>query len=345
MTKPTIICLTPVKNEAWILDRFLQCASLWADHIIIADQSTDNSAEIARRYPKVTVVHNPSAGFNEPERQKLLLAAARRIPGPRLLITLDADEVFTANFMTSPEWQTILTVPVGTVIRFKWVNLMSDMEHYLDDLWDHAWGFMDDGSELTGAAVIHNTRIPVPLNATDILMRDIKVMHYQNTDESRRESKWRWYRSFERILNEERSAIKINRRYTEPFSALRPDRIRLIPSHWMQGYVDQGIDMTSIHRPHRPWWDKEVVDMLDKYGPEHFRRQNIWAVDWDAVYLEIYGKEPSQSLSDPRNKFDKWVHRWLQASQSSLDLLNHHQPYSRTFNIRVIEKVLKLFGW
>ncbi|MDR1737564.1 MAG: hypothetical protein LBR66_01915 [Candidatus Symbiothrix sp.] len=27
--KPAIICLTPVKNEAWILDRFLTAASLW----------------------------------------------------------------------------------------------------------------------------------------------------------------------------------------------------------------------------------------------------------------------------------------------------------------------------
>jgi len=107
----------------------------------------------------------------------------------------------------------------------------------------------------------------------------------------------------------------------------------------MQGYVDRGIDMTSIHRPHRPWWDKELVDMLDKYGPAHFRRQNIWNVDWDAVHREIYGKDASRSLSDPRNKLDKWVHRWLQASQA------HYQPYNRTLDIRIIEKVLHLLGW
>jgi glycosyltransferase involved in cell wall biosynthesis len=339
MKKPTIICLTPVKNESWILDRFLQCASLWADHIIIADQSTDNSAEIARRYPKVTVVHNPATGFNEGERQKLMLAAARRIPGPRLLIALDADEAFTANFMTSPEWQTLLTVPVGSVIRFKWVNLMSDMEHYWEDPWDHGWGFMDDGSDPSRAAIIHNTRIPIPLNSSDILMREIKVMHYQFTDEARRQSKWRWYRCFERILNQERSAIKIDRKYTEPFSNLRSDQIRPIPSHWLQGYRDQGINMTSINRTYRPWWDREVVDMLDKYGADHFRRQNIWSVDWAEVYREIYGKEPSRSLSDPRNKFEKWAHRWLQASQS------YYQPYNQTIDIRIIEKVLKLLGW
>ena len=31
--RPKIICLTPVKNEEWILRRFLRLASLWADHI------------------------------------------------------------------------------------------------------------------------------------------------------------------------------------------------------------------------------------------------------------------------------------------------------------------------
>src|SRR5437667_3161139 len=97
--RPTIICLTPVKNEAWILDRFLQCASLWADHIIVADQcSEDESREIVGRHPKVILIENPSPVYDEGARQKLLLEAARRIPGKRLLIALDADEMLTANW-------------------------------------------------------------------------------------------------------------------------------------------------------------------------------------------------------------------------------------------------------
>ena len=88
MDKPVVICLTPVRNEEWILDRFLRCASLWADHIIVADQgSDDRSREIARSFPKVTLIRNDSAEFNEPERQKMLIDAARQIPGPRLLIS------------------------------------------------------------------------------------------------------------------------------------------------------------------------------------------------------------------------------------------------------------------
>ena len=96
------------------MDRFLKCTSLWADHIIIADQqSTDGSREIAARYPKVILIDNLSPTFNEPERQKLLLEKARTIPGQRLLIALDADEILTANFMNSSEWNTVLEIPVG----------------------------------------------------------------------------------------------------------------------------------------------------------------------------------------------------------------------------------------
>ena len=38
MNRPTLVVLTPVRNEAWILRAFLEATSLWADHIIIADQ-------------------------------------------------------------------------------------------------------------------------------------------------------------------------------------------------------------------------------------------------------------------------------------------------------------------
>ncbi|PYS70680.1 MAG: hypothetical protein DMF69_12770 [Acidobacteria bacterium] len=74
--RPRIIVLVPVRNEAWILKTFLECASLWADHIIVADQSsTDGSTEIAAAFPKVTVIENPLPHYSEVERQQLLICA------------------------------------------------------------------------------------------------------------------------------------------------------------------------------------------------------------------------------------------------------------------------------
>ena len=57
MSKTTVICLVPVKNESWILKHFIECARLWADFIIVLDDdSADGSAAIARTYDCVKVI-------------------------------------------------------------------------------------------------------------------------------------------------------------------------------------------------------------------------------------------------------------------------------------------------
>ena len=334
MDKPTVICLTPVRNEAWILDRFLQCASLWADHIILLNQmSIDGTVEIAARYPKVTMLHNPSPVYNEAERQKLLLEAARQIPGPRLLLTLDADEALTANFATSPEWQTVLNAPIGTVIRFKWVNFLEDLETYWTSPYDYAWGFMDDGSNHVGDT-IHSPRIPVPTKAPVIVLRDVKVIHYQFADWERQDSKTRWYQCWERLNHPKRGAIEVYRQYHRAH-IVSSDQIHPIPDAWVRGYREVKIDMTSMHRPTRPWWDREVVDLIDKHGADRFRQQDIWWVDWGAVYQEYYDHPPVHAFKDPRNRFERFIHRWLYKTQSK-----QHQ-----LSVRMIEFLLKRLGW
>ena len=131
MDRPQIIVLTPVRNEAWILRRFLKCTSLWADQIIIADQmSEDDPRAIAQAFPKVTVVENPHREYSEVARQRLLIEAARRIPGPRVLMALDADEIMSANILDSEEWRTALRAPPGTVLCFAKVDLFNSPAHY-----------------------------------------------------------------------------------------------------------------------------------------------------------------------------------------------------------------------
>src|SRR5215212_1735798 len=101
-SRPAIVVLTPLKNDAWILRRFLEVTSVFADRIIIADQgSTDGGREICAEFEKVTVVDNPSSVYDEGERQQLLIGAARElVPLPRILIALDADEILTAGSMS-----------------------------------------------------------------------------------------------------------------------------------------------------------------------------------------------------------------------------------------------------
>ena len=177
--KPTIIRLTPLRNEEWILHRFLACASRWADLVLLLDDgSTDRSRDIAARFPKARVVDNASGHCHEPQRRQRLLEVAREYAAPRLLLALDCDEALTANYTSSPEWQTILRAPAGTVVWFTLLNLCPDMAKCWQVSYPFPFGLMDDGSDFS-TSILHGTRIPTPHHSSRVHLRDSRVLHYQ----------------------------------------------------------------------------------------------------------------------------------------------------------------------
>lgn len=333
--EPVIICLTPVRNESWILDRFLRCASLWADHIIIADQgSTDGSREIASRFPKVMLVENQSHEFSEAVRQRLLLDTARSIEGPRLLIALDADEIFTSNLLVSDEWNKLLRQKTGTVIKLQLANVLPNMKSYWAPDIFFAWGFVDDGSKLA-AERIHSVRVPVPYGAPIFHLNEIKVLHYQYTDWNRMKSKHRWYQCWERINNTSRHAIDTYRQYHHMYAIPETDMHEL-PPQWFAGYEARSIDMTTVVKERLYWWDEEVLKYFNAHGTRRFRQEAIWDVDWDDIACS-YSLDHSRHdlFSDPRTLFEKGVHYWLEKTQ----------PISERYYVRFVDAILKKIGW
>jgi hypothetical protein len=330
MAKVNVICLTPVKNEAWILDRFLRCASLWADHIIIADQmSDDGSREIARRHQKVTLIENSSPTYSELERQKLLLEAARRLPGPKLLVALDADEMLTSNFLTSQEWNRVLEAPAGSVIHFKWLNLLPGAKSYWSPDYHSPFGFMDDGSEHVGAK-IHSNRIPMPKGAPAMHLKEVKVLHYQYMNWQRMESKHRWYQCWERRNNPDRHPIEIYREYHHMYS-VNDARIHPVQSEWLSGYEQRGIDMTSVRQDEVYWWDREILKFLAEDGANAFKREAIWDVDWLERSRMMNSGLQDCKFTDPRGFSDKLVQWWLKKTQ----------PKHARRSVRGVDRVLK----
>jgi glycosyltransferase involved in cell wall biosynthesis len=344
MQKPLVFCLTPVKNEAWILERFLQCAGLWADRIIVADQgSTDGSREIAAKFPKVTIVDNPLPAYNELERQQILLAEARRTPGSKVLLALDADEFLSANFLTSPEWESILNAPPGTVISFQWPQIQADVSGLSFSYFDNEMpiGFVDDGTEHKGN-MIHSNRVPVPPGCPILAPTHIKLMHYCLMDRFRFESRIRWYQCVEYLTLKKRP-IQLYRFY-HPVLSGRASVIRPVPREWVQGYEERGIDISSVTRQGNYYWDKDLLQHFEKFGLEKFRRLAIWDVDWSKVHHDLYPQEPTKSFRDPRSRLDKLIHRWLASTQP--DFSPHGTPniFRRFFN-KCVQKALGLMGW
>ena len=324
----SVICLTPIKNEAWILERFLQSASLWADHIIIADQqSDDGSREIAARFPKVRLIDNNTPAYDEQARQQLLLDAARTIPGPRLLIALDADEFFTPDGLHSAEWEAIKQAAPGTVIRFRWVNIHPNLRQYWEPADDMPFGFADDSSPHTGRE-IHSTRIPYPPDAPVMDARTLKVMHYQYTDWERMESKHRWYQAWERIQYPTKRTDAIYRMYHRMY-AIRSRDLHAIPSAWFTEYEERGIAMRRIQKSPFHRWDVAMLRFFQQHGTAYFAKEAIWHVDWVDM-ARRWGIDNPEQFTDPRTVFEKAQQHWFRATRSYRDI----------FPLRVADRLL-----
>jgi len=326
-----IICLTPVKNEAWILEKFLKSTSLWADHIIIADQgSTDGSREIAEKFSKVILIENNSQVYNELERQKMLIDESRKIHGDKILIALDADESLTADSINNKEWETIRHLDCGTVIRFIWVNLRLDKNVYWNAPDKMPFGFIDDGSSHIGL-IIHSPRIPTSKKKLEYFAKNIKVMHFQYTDWERMKSKHRWYQCWERINYPKKSGIGIYRQYHHMY-AVKKDKLKTIPGEWLGGYKIKGIDYSSIKSENVYYWDFEVINLFKKYGVNFFSKVAIWDRDWNEV-AELAGFEEALLFNDPRTIFEKLISFWSEKTQY----------FSNSLIVKIIDKLLKMF--
>jgi hypothetical protein len=344
MERPLVICLTPIKNEAWILERFLKCTSIWADHIIIADQqSDDGSKEIARGFPKVTLIENKSEAYNETDRQQLLINEARKIPGPKILMTLDADEFLTANFMTSPEWETILRSPPGTVVRFQRPELFAGTSGlcYFPFPFDLPIGFIDDGTEHKGLTV-HSARIPLKPGAPAVIPTQIKLMHFCLLDRERFKSRVRWYQCFEH-LNTKKRPIELYRFYNQDL-LVASNATAPVPKEWVLGYEQHGIDMSSLHRLGVYRWDKEVLQLFEKYGTARFKRLGIWGVNWTELRRVLYPQEPRKTITDPRKLVHKAVHKWLRWTQPNF-CLDVKRRTGRVLLCQAVQKALAFWGW
>src|SRR5262245_50747701 len=160
--------------------------------------------------PGVDVVINDSPKFDEAHRQQLLLKRAREIDGKRVLIALDADEALSSNCLRSDEWRQILDARPGTLLRFRWVNILPGFQQAWIPHGHRVFGFVDDGSE-HNAVRIHSTRVPQPPDAPVIDLQDITILHFQYVVWERAVRKWQWYQVWEHAHNRQKRPLQIFR--------------------------------------------------------------------------------------------------------------------------------------
>jgi hypothetical protein len=326
MNKPLLVCMTTVRNDAWVLNAFMAATSIWADYIVVADQmSTDNTRSILQKYPKVIVVENNTLEINEPERYKMVIDKAREIEGDKILFAFDVDEVLSANFIHTKDWERILCSKKGDVFCFQWAHIHPSGNSYsVPDVF-FPWVFHDDGIEPHANYVrnLHSMRIPYPIEEKQMFyVNDFKVLHLQELIPNRQKSKLRMMIMVDYLLND-RKTVKLSRYYLPKKNR---DTQYLLTSDMLYDVDNFGFNLFELVDLDlkKFWYDSFILDHLERDGNQKYCKIDIW----DSNFIHTYG------LKDPRSMFTKCLHLYLRLTQN----------FSHYYVVRAVDKLLKIIG-
>ena len=287
-----IITLLPVKNESWVLDFSLKNFSLFSDEIIVLnDNSTDNSCEIAAKYPKVKVLNNDAGNkeVNMSQRRQSLLDAGREAGGTHFIF-LDADETFTTDFIDQIK-SFLEKMKPGDTLLMPWLLLFKEnnkfyynqSKAYLKD-----FIFCDDKKSNFRDLKLSEERTPISNgNKIQLSISDGAVLHFQQIANLRNQYKQIWYRCNEYIEGK-RSAKKINATYefTKTLKLKNKQEIADIFTIENQYLIDpRKGEVEPLER---------VKILFDKFGVEYFEPLDIWHTD---ETLEIFKQKVNR---DPK---------------------------------------------
>lgn len=287
------IVLMPVRNEAWILPSTLQALSLWADHIIIADQhSTDGSRSLYSQYPKVQFFDNNETVHSNQVRWNLL-KKAREIAADAIIFCIDADEYIPTNTIDSLI-STIHAHGKGYAFSLPWIQLWKDVTKYrTDGVWKHNYKtcIWYDSPDVTYDHDIvindHTSRVPV-FSTNKIISVDIPLLHFQYLAWNRYETKQVWYRMSE-YINSHHGSRKINYKY-EVSKDGNDVYTEKTPTTWIE----------DIHVPEKAVLilddeirKQEIISWITMKGIAFFEPLDIWHVEWlKNLFISTVNREP-----------------------------------------------------
>lgn len=333
--KPTIVVITPVRNEAWVLDAFLTCTSSWADYIILADQhSDDGTREIAQKYDKVILIDNPTEEWYEYICRTRLLEEAAKIPGEKIIFGLDADEFLSEGFERTESWQRIIQSKGNEVFCFNWLNLFDNfstveytsMHFEWAAHFDAAVDVVEEYRKREGHAV-HCTRLPCLEDdrCEYVSVDDFWVVHLAKLNHERIRQKMDFYQVTWVDKNKDKAnPIRMYRGYNKFY----PDNLTRLDTPVKLCCMDSPVDYsflvkTSDYGKH---YVDEMVQVFKREGTDKFLKLCIW----DNPYLVEAGIHPSIPAGL------KVLHFYLRRTQ----------PKANRKLVRLLDKVLtRIYGF
>jgi len=290
-----------------------------------------------RRYPKAILVENNWTGFgyNQGHYQKVVLQRARQLPGEKVLLTLDADELLTADAIADfGLWAKLDSAPQGTPIFGSWVNIRQGFKEGFNFGGEFLVGAVDGPSVSTHEGKHHVPRLKVDQRLTPLSIAPFRVMHYQFTDLARYRSKQRFYAVVEQVERNGQRPYDLYRRL-HPYETNTAKSLYPLEAKWTEGYEEAGIDWKKVSVEGLYRWDESVVRAIAEHGPLAFRKLDIWDHDWLKEAHARGLSRPHLPFQDPRSRFDKLA----------CGVLRTTQPSAHTFFDRVLRQFFRLVGY
>ncbi len=293
------MALLPVKNEDWILPTYLSSISKLADEIIALDDTSSDKTRQILESAGVLVLSAPKADFpNLGAKRNILLNEGRKRNGTHF-ICLDADEIFSSDFLPHAR-ETIESLKPGQKLSMRWVHFWKDTTHFLND-GNHPLGsvwkdiaFCDDTALLYPEKALSEPRTPIANAHEDLLVPENKgvVLHFQFANWKRVQYKQAWYRCLE-FIQGIRGARRINATYG---MTLKDNGLLTapVPTIWISSLPLP----KQSYQPNSNWHKKEILKWFDIYGIEFFEPLQIWYIpELRDLFIKKVGREPKPSVA------------------------------------------------
>ena len=279
-----------------------------ADHIIaLDDTSTDTSRKILEN-AGVTVISWPSTDtkVNMSARRNFLLQKGREAGGTHF-IWLDADETFSANFVSNGR-KKILSLTPGQKIKMRWIFLWKSNTEYITGNSDYAGLTKDfivcNSPELSFEnKVLSEGRTPgTDTSSITLPEEEGVVIHFQFAAWEANQLKQAWYRCIE-LVNRPNEARAINNMY-----AITRDSKNILlsqlPIEWLSHIPLPDPTKKSL------WQDTAIRDLFAERGILFFEPLDIWHIPaLREMFIVEIGREPRPLVDSRLKKIAKRIKR------------------------------------
>lgn len=327
--RPLIVVMTQVCNDAWALRAFLEATSLWADYIIVADRmSTDGSREIVQEYPKVVLIDDESKEMDQAATRRLLFEAAKGIDGDKLLLTLDADEFLSGDFVNTGDWNKMMNSKPGDAFCWHWMDLRrNDITKYSISQY-YYWCVHESEAfweDVFSDVYMREWRLqwqPKDDESHEFFLNDFCSIHLSRAHRLRQRNKDRFCQVSAIEKNPKKSRVALFRQYHHEDGL---DYLE-VPQDVFCFYEKNGLNIWDYVdlNDDGGYYTSEILGCFQRDGLKKYALLDIWDEDW----MERNG------LKDPRNVFHKLL----------LGYLNKTNPYANSIWVRGVDKIFKLIA-